>query len=310
MDARTEWLQERQLGIGGSDAPVILGVSPWKSAYELWLEKTGPVVPESATTPDILRGKALEPMIADIYSRETGRALVDICAPFVSEKYPFMRGNIDRLIPRGGPAGDREGVLEIKAPRSQTFSRLKREGLPDYVLVQLQHYLTVTGLSWGSVAVFSADAWELIHFDVPADPALAEILVEKEAEFWHHVETGTQPAIDSRPLVDLPPVGGELVRIESDAWAKAVEDLRLAREIAEEAAAIEDAAKGKIWMLMDAAGAEVAEGAGARIYWKAQAGRKTLDKKALLRAHPEIDLTAFEKAGKPSRPFRVYFTNN
>jgi len=32
---------ERKGFIGGSDAPIILGLSPWKSPYQLWLEKIG-----------------------------------------------------------------------------------------------------------------------------------------------------------------------------------------------------------------------------------------------------------------------------
>ncbi len=34
-----EWLGLRKTGIGGSDAAVILGISPFKSTLELWNEK-------------------------------------------------------------------------------------------------------------------------------------------------------------------------------------------------------------------------------------------------------------------------------
>ena len=33
--------QERKLGIGGSDMPIILGLSTYKTPYQLYLEKTG-----------------------------------------------------------------------------------------------------------------------------------------------------------------------------------------------------------------------------------------------------------------------------
>jgi putative phage-type endonuclease len=306
MDSRSEWLQQRQLGIGGSDAPVIHGVSPWKTPYELWLEKTTPVV-DDPSNPDQLRGKHLEPIADTVYREKTGRSTIEVFTPFAHGEYPYMRGNVDRLTCGENDHGD--GVLEIKCPRSQTFSKIRREGLPDYILVQLQHYLAVTGLSWGSVAIFCADAWDMIHFDVEADASLRDILIEKEAEFWHHVETRTPPPVDTKPAVDLPPVGGELVRIETDEWRKAVEDLRLAKEIADEAAALEAAAKEQIQKLMDAAEADVAEGPGLRVYWKTSAGRKTFDRKALAKAHPEIDLSAFEKVGAPLRAFRPYFIN-
>ncbi len=38
-----EWLEDRRKGIGGSDVATILGLNQYKSAYQLWLEKTGQV---------------------------------------------------------------------------------------------------------------------------------------------------------------------------------------------------------------------------------------------------------------------------
>lgn len=34
-----KWLETRNAGIGGSDASVIMGLNPYKSPYQLWLEK-------------------------------------------------------------------------------------------------------------------------------------------------------------------------------------------------------------------------------------------------------------------------------
>ena len=42
----TNWLQQRKLGIGGSDAAVVCGLSKWKSPVSLFLEKTGGQVKE------------------------------------------------------------------------------------------------------------------------------------------------------------------------------------------------------------------------------------------------------------------------
>ena len=42
-----KWLKTRDLGIGGSDAAVIMGMNSYKSPYQLWMEKTGQVEPPS-----------------------------------------------------------------------------------------------------------------------------------------------------------------------------------------------------------------------------------------------------------------------
>ena len=39
--ARDEWLEVRKKGIGSSDAAAAIGLSPYKSQLELWMEKTG-----------------------------------------------------------------------------------------------------------------------------------------------------------------------------------------------------------------------------------------------------------------------------
>ncbi|WP_410960483.1 YqaJ viral recombinase family protein, partial [Salmonella sp. SAL4361] len=38
---RDQFLAGRKKGIGGSDVAAILGFSPYKSPYQLWLDKTG-----------------------------------------------------------------------------------------------------------------------------------------------------------------------------------------------------------------------------------------------------------------------------
>jgi len=39
--SRDAWLQVRQGGIGSSDAAAALGLNPYKSQLQLWMEKTG-----------------------------------------------------------------------------------------------------------------------------------------------------------------------------------------------------------------------------------------------------------------------------
>ena len=38
---REDWLQIRKQGIGSSDAAAAVGLNPYKSQLELWMEKTG-----------------------------------------------------------------------------------------------------------------------------------------------------------------------------------------------------------------------------------------------------------------------------
>ena len=49
---REDWLEVRKQGIGSSDAAAAVGLNPYKSQLELWLEKTGRDTGLPKTDPD------------------------------------------------------------------------------------------------------------------------------------------------------------------------------------------------------------------------------------------------------------------
>src|SRR5699024_6239617 len=69
---RKEWLRARQTGIGGSDASAILGFNPWKSPFELYIDKTSNEI-EEIDNEAIHWGNVLEDVVADEFTRRTGK---------------------------------------------------------------------------------------------------------------------------------------------------------------------------------------------------------------------------------------------
>ncbi len=294
-------LEKRRQGLGGSDSPVVLGVSPFKTIHELWLEKRG-LLADTEVTPAMERGTVLEPVVKDLLAAKTGRRIVEVKEMLQHKDHPFMRAHLDGLI--SGEDRKGMGVLEVKCPGLQVFGKCKREGLPDYYLIQLQHYLAVSGKKWGSFAVFNAERWELIFFDMDRDDELINMIVVKDAEFWQMVLDNQEP--DQLDMtIDLPKVGAtDLIKLDTPEWAQATMDLREARELKTEAEAIETTAKAKVQELMgDHA---IAEGAGCRVYWQTQKGRESFNKKQLQKDHPLI-YNEYVKQGKPFRIFKPYF---
>lgn len=303
-----EQKKNRMAGLGGSDMPVVLGLSPYKSRSELWAEKRG-LAEEEAPSPAMLRGTHLEPVAADLYAERTGRKLRRSNLTQYHKESPFLLCHIDRQIVAENGRGP--GILEIKCPGVHVFRKCQREGLPPHYLVQLLHNMMVTNRTWGSFAVFSAERWEMIQFDVDQDPEIVAAIMDQGGAFWKAVQEGT-PVQDDAPdaglIKGLPPVEpSEIVTVDSPQWAEAIRSLAEAKEIAEEAAAIEESAKAEIQSIMDKIGATVVEGAGARIYWRTQAGRETFDHKRLIKDYPEQDFTKYVKRGSPFRSFRSYF---
>jgi len=304
---REEWLKARKSGLGGSDMPAIMGVSPWKTALDVYLEKTQDL-PAETETPAMRRGTVLEPIAADEYQRATGKKLQRGHAGLPvgilrHSEHPWAQANLDRVV-----MGTKT-LAEIKVPGLSAFSKIKTQGVSPTYQIQGQHYLFVTGLDAVLFIIFNAERWEFLEVTVERDPDIIEMIQEAGHNFWeNNIKAGRPPEIDRPPaLPDLPPAKiGEIITMDSPEWAEAAELLVDARQIIEGGKALEDQGKASLQDLMDQAGAQVAEGAGLRIHWKEQAGRKSLDKKALQAAHPEINLNQFMKQGKPFKSFRPF----
>jgi len=75
--SREQWLAYRNLGIGGSDAPVVCGLNKYKSPLELWAEKTGQHLPKDAGEPAYW-GTRLESLIRDEFAIRTGIKVITV----------------------------------------------------------------------------------------------------------------------------------------------------------------------------------------------------------------------------------------
>ncbi len=190
VDERTAFLAERATGIGGSDVASLFNIG-YGCQLRLWREKRG-------ETPDFPRletgamklGNILEPFFAAEYSRITERQVVSRGVA----RHPLhneLLVHVDRII-FGGERID-PGVLEIKAVSRAMFYKVKREGLPEDYVLQLQHGMLVTGLKWGAFAVGSRDSGDLMHWDVPRNESFCQLILDAGPAFWARVENGPMP---------------------------------------------------------------------------------------------------------------------
>lgn len=100
---RDEWLTIRKQGIGSSDAASAVGLNPYKSQLELWMEKTGrdanlPKVDPKDDTSPMFWGTLLEHIVAAHYTKRTGHKVRRINAVLQHPGEPWMLANIDREV--------------------------------------------------------------------------------------------------------------------------------------------------------------------------------------------------------------------
>ena len=192
---RDEWLSQRKVGIGGSDAAAILGLSPWKSPLDVWLDKTGRA-PAMTVDPDredlLYLGQVLEPAIAAMYERKTNRELVQVKGIVRHSEYPCIIGTPDRLV-----VGERRGV-ELKSEHAfvDKFGDPGTDEVPEYYAVQCMQYM----------AIEEFDAWDLALLHGGAKFAIYTLNRNREVEiemirllcdWWdRHVVADVPPPID------------------------------------------------------------------------------------------------------------------
>jgi putative phage-type endonuclease len=186
---RQRWLQERRKGIGGSDAPVVVGL--YGSPLKIWAEKVGLGEPDEAESERQYWGKVLETPIAARFKAENPRIKVAVPKkPSIHPKYGFVRANLDREIfcPDRGP-----GVLEIKTAHELKVDAWENDA-PDGYRIQLQHQLMASGREWGVIAALVGFG-KYIEYTYEIDLDLCSMILEKEAEFWDYVERQEMPPV-------------------------------------------------------------------------------------------------------------------
>jgi putative phage-type endonuclease len=178
----------RRTGIGGSDAAAVLGISPWKTAFDVYMEKTGEAEPLVPTEP-MRWGTLLEGVIASEYARRTGHMVVVPSGPLRHAKHEWMIGHIDRTI-----LDQPDRILEIKcAGTSRGWGEPGTDEIPQHYLCQGHHYLALTDAAVCDVAVLIAgNDFRLYHIE--RDRQIEAELIAYEGAFWRLVEDQTPPA--------------------------------------------------------------------------------------------------------------------
>ena len=302
VQTREEFLAERQGYLGASDMGAILGVDLYRTQLDVYNEKVGLSQPFAGNR-HTERGLKLEDVAANLYTELTGRKLRRRNQALVHPEYPFLVGHIDRTA-----VGDKR-IVEIKCPSLGNYKKIQREGLPVSWIAQLQWYLLLSGYPTGEWALFCADQFDLITFQIAADPELQAEMVKRAVAFWNnHIIPRIPPApIDAdKPKLEFQKVAGNVTRRDDLAFTEAAQLLRDAYALKSESDDLMRLAKTRIKEVVENEYGKY-EGGGLRLHFSLSPGHLSFDKKALAAAHPEIKLSDFEKRGEPFEVLKPYF---
>lgn len=185
-----QWLEYRKTGIGGSDASVVCGINKYRSPVELWLEKTGQL-PYQEANEAAYWGTQLEHVVRSEFTKRTGIEVKLVKQLLQSEEHPFMQANLDGICEHPD-----YGTCIFEAKTASAYKSNEWEnGIPAEYMLQIQHYMSVTGYKGTFIAVLiggNTFKWKYIE----RDDEIIEMLIHLEADFWEHIVNNTPPPLD------------------------------------------------------------------------------------------------------------------
>ncbi len=189
-----EWHAARSRGLGGSDMAAVMGLNPWKTPYQVWLEKTGRVT-GNVESEKMTIGKNIEDFIASQYTRLYGRKTRRVNKFRLCDNYPFIGGSVDRVFT------DEEhglGILEIKNVSSESFKNTFAGGVPDYYFIQVQTYMLVFQAMIADLFVFvGGERFEC--FRITRNENVIDAIIKSAKHFWFdNVQMDTPPPVMNR----------------------------------------------------------------------------------------------------------------
>jgi putative phage-type endonuclease len=156
----------RAKSLGGSDIGAVLGLSKYRSAVDVWIEKTGRSESHADSLP-LRFGSFAESFVASEYALATGLSLIHHESAFIHPDNSYMHGHVDRFIcssptlfsEKSDLLADR--ILECKTANPFTaheWGDVGTDQVPLPYLVQCAWYLAITGLEHADLAVLFGNA--------------------------------------------------------------------------------------------------------------------------------------------------------
>lgn len=229
-----EWLEFRRNKIGASDAPIILGISPFKTPYQLYLDKVEGVRQEQNAA--MKRGQNMEAEARESFEKMYEMLYMNKIkvVPYVvqSECYDWMIASLD------GIDIEKDVMVEIKCPGPKDHQLATEGKIPEHYIPQLQHQLFVTG--YESMFYFSyrnGDGHPVLLEYKRDNEAMAK-LIKEETKFIECIRSKTPPSLTDKDYeerfdLEFLDVAMRFARVKEELEQKSQEEQKLKDKLIE-----------------------------------------------------------------------------
>ena len=300
---------DRTKQIHASDVSSILGLNPYSSPLQVWLEKTGRAAPRTESKYARL-GKHLEGAVADMYEEETGLEVLDPRMTLVCRSVPIA-ATPDRFA-YGGDSADVDRIVEIKTAwtrkTSSAWGEPGTDQVPEHYRCQGIVYLALAGVQRLDFALFANG--DLTIYTLWHDELVAQKVFARCSAWWQTYIVGDRQPEASQPSdVDAlksmwSDSSGEILQTGTtfDDVAREYLDAQAAATVAEDLAAV---AKARLQAAI--ADADGIEGDTFKATWRFANMQPRTDWEAVARScdPPPDVIKAHTRDATPSRRFSL-----
>ena len=181
MSSREEWLLMRKTYLGGSDLGAVIGVNKYKTALDVYLEKTSEHYPETSND-GTYWGNVLEDVVAQEYSKRVNLPVEVETKLLRHKEHEFLAANIDRWV------GNKEYVLECKTAGFMMSKEWGEEGsdsIPESYLVQSAWYAAICDVPKVDIAVLIGGQ-DFRIYTYQRNKEFEDKLIKIACNFWHN----------------------------------------------------------------------------------------------------------------------------
>lgn len=312
----------RKTGIGGSDVAAVMGISPWRTPLQVWMEKTGreSYRPDRRSQERMYWGTRLEDQIARHYASVHDVRVQRVNQTMRLPDNPIVMGHIDRAVclpgtaprwrPQAGMLTGASGILEIKTANERAlfsgdWGEPGTDEVPKWYWAQVQWYLGLTKVERGTVAaLFGGQEYREYHVNLDED--IFRQMVEFASAWWnrHVVGDVPPPPMSVQDVQRLFPEDSGASVEADDEMAGIVQQATALKAEIEERQARYDQLVDKIKMAIGEASELVYKGRTIAT-WKASKSRDIVDWKAVALecGAPQSVIDAHKTSSAPVRRF-------
>ena len=279
---KKSWLRYRKRGIGGSDAGAVCGLNPYRTAIQVYYDKTSDEI-EEIDNEAMRQGREFEDYVAGRFCEASGKKVRRANAMYYDEKNTFMLADVDRMV-----VGENAGP-ECKTASPYMAEKWEDGKIPLSYQIQCHHYMSVCNTEAWYIAVLIYGK-EFKYYRIERDEQVIADLIRIEKEFWReHVMKRVMPDPDGSKTADA--AIAERFKISRDITIPLSGfDARLKRR--EELLSVMghmEAEKRQIdqELKLYLGDAEMAENEHYRVSWK-NVSRSSLDERRLKEERPEV----------------------